>query len=200
MKSRVYIIILLFCFMSIFMPLATAAEETAMEKNDIKQSIVFIYSNNMGKTDLSQSYQKDIKTDIQNRFLKTFESNYNVIPGDDYLKKMNDAGMTDLSTAERTDILEYFKDSGAAYIVIFETLPMNKENNSFGLVVDMSITSFSHLKFIDVKQNKYLFNGKFSYRTKWGSPFGCYTKNYQDAEEQVLIPKLLSKPNSSPSH
>jgi hypothetical protein len=189
-KNKLCIFILLFFLTNLFVPILFA-EEKAVEKSDIKQSIVFIYSNNMGKTDLWKSYENDIKTEIQKRFNKTFANNYNVIIGDEYLKKMNDAGMTDLSTAERADILGYFKDNDIDYIVIFETLPMNKENNSFGILFSMSWTSFSHLKFIDVKQNKYLYNGKFSYRSQWASVFGHYTKNYQDAEEQVLIPKLL---------
>lgn len=190
MKNRDYVFILVFILMVLLISVAAAEEKTA-DKNDTKQSIVFIYSNNMGKTDLWKSYQNDIKTEIQKRFSETFRNNYNVILGDEYLKKMNDAGMTDLSTAERADILGHFKDSDINYVVIFETLPMNKENNSFGIFSDMSMTSFSHLKFIDVKQNKYLYNGKFSYRSKFASAFGHYTKNYQDAEQQVLIPKLL---------
>ena len=190
LKNRIYISILLLISIFLFVPVVSG-EDKLEDRNNIKQSIVFIYSNNMGKTDLGKSYENDIKMEIQKRFSQTFSKNYNVILGDEYLKKMNDAGMTDLSTAERADILGYFKDDDIAYIVIFETLPMNKDSFSFGLYIDNNMTSFSHMKFIDVQHNRYLYNGKFSYKSKWASVFGHYTKNYQDAEEQVLLPKLL---------
>jgi len=176
--------------------------ESVEQENTTKRSIVFIYDNNMGKTSPSKSSDKDIKTELQNRFVQTFSGSYAVVLGDEYLKKIKESGMMDLSIAERADIIPFFKNDNISYVVIFESLPMNSVTSSVtttgykGMPITIpysNSTSYVHLKIIDVQLDKYLYNGKFSYNSTWASTSGHITKCYKDAESQVLIPKLLKQ-------
>lgn len=196
------IILALALFIFTFTFSICSAESIDQNTASPKPSLVFIYDNNMGKTGPNKSYDTKIKTELETKFNQTFASSYTVIFGDEYLKKMKDAGMADLSVAERADIIPFFKDDNISYVVIFEALPMNNVTSSVstasynGIPITIpytNSTSFVHLKVIDIKLDKYLYNGKFSYNSTWASPSGHITKCYKDAESQVLIPKLLNK-------
>lgn len=174
----------------------------SVEQNNLKPSIVFIYDNNMGKSSPSKAYNNDIKNELQKKFTQTFSASYKVILGDEYLQKIKDAGLMDLSTSERADLIPFFKDDNISYVVIFESLPMNSIRSSVTATTYKGTpftfyytnsTSFLHLKIIDINLNKYLYNGNFSYKSTMASTLGHITKCYKDAEKQVLIPKLLKK-------
>jgi len=153
-----------------------------------KPTLVFIYANNMGKTSPGPNYDDSIKKKLYERFTKSFSPTYNIIIDDKYLRQMHDAGMNDLSSSERADILPFFKNQNISYVVIFEMEPAVIATSLF----TASESILAQLKLIDVNNNTYLYNGKF---TDSFGPFDSITDSvmsmYKEAVTKVLVPKLL---------
>ena len=169
--KKIILVIIAFC-LSVSPYFAFAADGTS------KPTIVFIYSSNAGKS-IDNSMNKEIENKITQSFVANFSGKYNIIVGDSCLDKMKDAGMTDLSLAERSDIISFFAKDNVDYIVIFEGMPFGIVDSTTETAMCGAIpisfttnTTYSNaiLKIIDIKNNVYLYNGRFAYQSEW-APF-----------------------------
>ena len=86
---------------------------------------------------------------------------YDVRPGDKYVEKLSKMGVTDVTIAERSDIVQAFAGEGVDYLVYAEVQPLIRKewmsmfNYGYDIVVVIPV------KIVDIKNNKYLYNGKF---------------------------------------
>jgi hypothetical protein len=177
-------VVLFFCMIS-FIP-SVLAEDTANKPN-----IVLVYSNNTGNTSLN--YDGDLANKLQDRFTALFSSKYNVIIGSPYSKQLQDAGIMNLSTTERIDIIPYFKKDNIQYIVIFELEPVFVSDANQSYQIKMGLV---HLKIIDVNKNSYLYNGEFMEKSNpflGGGTSGAALQIFKNATKQVFLPKLLNE-------
>lgn len=132
---------------------------------DTKPNIAVIYSDEY--SDLSKSTKAEHKQIFLAKLNDTFSQNYNIIINDSNTEKLFDMGLTDFLTAERADVINALP--GYDYIVLIDIPRRTKKTGWFE---PDKITSFLHLKIIDVNNNKTLYNGKFQYTSKWASPQG----------------------------
>jgi hypothetical protein len=140
--------------------LDAAAESTA------KPVVATIYINNAKST-----YDAEIAKKLTDRFNDKLAL-YDVRPGDKYVKKLNTAGVTDITTAERADLVQAFAGEGVDYVVYAEIQPpILKEWRSF-FNIGVAATVTIPVKIIDVKNNKYLYNGKFTEQADNSSMLG----------------------------
>lgn len=135
-------------------------------ENKTKPVIATIYINNAKST-----YDDEIMKKLTERFNSKLAM-YTIIPGEKYLQKLNKIGVTDITVAERSDIVQVFADEGIDYVVYAEVQPpILKEWMSF-FNVGISATVTIPVKMIDVKNNKYLYNGKFTEQADNSSVLG----------------------------
>ncbi|MBP2644215.1 MAG: hypothetical protein H6Q67_2102 [Firmicutes bacterium] len=87
---------------------------------------------------------------------------FNLVPGESYLTKLEKSGITDITSAERNDVVGAFSDGAVDFVVYVEVQPvLIKKWQSF-FNVGSAATVTLPLKIIDIKNNKYLYNGKFT--------------------------------------
>lgn len=145
---------------------STGDEAVVITENKTKPVVATIYINNAKST-----YDDEITKKLTERFNAKLLT-YDLRPGDKYVQKLNKMGVTDITVAERTDIVQAFADEGIDYVVYAEIQPpIFKQWVSFfnqGVAATVTIP----VKIIDVKANKYLYNGKFTEQADNSAVFG----------------------------
>lgn len=164
--------ILLLLVLLVFPSMVKAAPE--------KPNIAVLYYDNLNshKTIKSQS-----KSFYINKITEKFSQDYAITFDDQNIVRLNNAGITDPTTAERGDIIPVFKDDNLAYLIIIDMMPRIKFNGK--------TTSSQYLKIIDVINNKSLYNGKFQYPSRYAASMG-HTEELYKQNEEVLIRLLPS--------
>ena len=142
---------------------ALAAETTA---TPAKPTVATIYINNAKST-----YDDELSQKLSSRFNRKLSS-FTLQNDPKVVAKLNDAGITDISVAERGDIVQIFADENIDYIVYAEIQPpiLAPWVSMFNQGVKATVTI--PLKIIDVKNNKYLYNGKFTETADNSAVFG----------------------------
>lgn len=97
---------------------------------------------------------------------------YNLVDGAVYLEKLNKIGITDLSTAERADILVAFRDDNIDYVIIMEIQPFVAREKMTLFTVGKDLTTSVPFKIVDVVNGSYLYNGKFTEKASESSMIG----------------------------
>lgn len=87
--------------------------------------------------------------------------NYNYIDGAQYVEKLNKMGIVDISTAERSDIVDSLEGEDIDYAVFVEVQPMVRKEKMHFFNYGIEMTTQIPFKIIDIVNNKYLYNGKF---------------------------------------
>ncbi len=121
-----------------------------------KPVVAAIYVNNAKVT-----YDNEITAKLTERFNAKLKM-YEIRKGDKYVEKLQKMGVTDITTAERTDILQAFEGEGVDYVVYAEVQPpiLRQWESMFNMGYAATVTI--PVKLIDVKGGKYIYNGKFT--------------------------------------
>lgn len=121
-----------------------------------KVSVALLYVNNSKTT---------YDDELNKKMMENFDSllkNYNVIHGGRYVELLNKTGIADIATAERTDIIEAFKGEDIDYVLFAELQPFVRKERITFFSYGIDMTGIVPIKIIDLKNNKYLYNGKFT--------------------------------------
>lgn len=166
MKKRFTMMSLVLVMVLSIANISFANELDITPENKTKPVVATIYINNAKST-----YDAEIMKKITERFNAKLGS-YNVVTGEKYVEKLNKIGVTDITVAERTDIVQVFADEGVDYVVYAEVQPpIFKQWVSF-FNVGVAATVTIPVKIIDIKNNKYLYNGKFTEQADNSSMLG----------------------------
>lgn len=151
--AALVLIMLVLCF-----SIASAEESVAPAtppETKAKPVVATIFVNNAKTT-----YDDDITKKLTDRFNAKLVI-YEVRPGGRYVEKLSKMGVTDVTVAERADIVQAFTGEGIDYLVYAEVQPLIRKewmsmfNYGYDIVVVIPV------KIVDIKNNKYLYNGKF---------------------------------------
>ncbi|WP_346355597.1 hypothetical protein [Azotosporobacter soli] len=148
---------------------ATAFAEEAQPELDAKPAkpvVATIYINNAKST-----YDAELSKSLSDRFNGKMTS-FTLQNDPKFVDKLNKVGVTDISMAERDDILQAFAGENIDYIVYAEIQPpiLNSWISMFNQGVKATVTV--PVKIIDVKGHKYLYNGKFTETADNSAVFG----------------------------
>ncbi|MEG1159597.1 MAG: hypothetical protein RSD70_04345, partial [Acidaminococcaceae bacterium] len=90
---------------------------------------------------------------------------YVYVDGSKYVRTLQQAGIVDLATAERADIMDAFTGEVLDYVVFVELQPLMIKNKATVFTVGKDVISLVPLKIIDVQRDRYLYNGKLTDKT-----------------------------------
>ena len=119
-------------------------------------SVAIIYANNANTT-----YDDAINDCILQNLDKELSGKFNVSRSDAVIQKLADKGMTDLSMAERRDIMDVVADEGFDYIICLTLEPFQRKEKFSVFTQGIEIIATVPVKIIDVKGDRYIYNGKF---------------------------------------
>ena len=120
--------------------------------------VAVLYINN-AKTTYDNEVDQKVLGDLA---LALPATKYTRVDGAPYLAKLQKMGMTDLSTAERSDIVDAFKGDDVDYCLYVEVQPFVARDKVTFFTIGKDITAVVPFKIIDLANNKYLYNGKFT--------------------------------------
>lgn len=148
-KSSVLLTALTLVCLALFSLTASAAE---------LPKVAVLYINN-AKTTYDNEVDQKVLGDLA---LALPAAKYTRVDGAPYLAKLQKMGMTDLSNAERSDIVEAFKGDDVDYCLYIEVQPFVARDKVTVFTIGKDITAVVPFKIIDLANNKYLYNGKFT--------------------------------------
>jgi hypothetical protein len=148
-KSSVLLTALTLVCLALFSLTASAAE---------LPKVAVLYINN-AKTTYDNEVDQKVLGDLA---LALPAAKYTRVDGAPYLAKLQKMGMTDLSAAERSDIVEAFKGDDVDYCLYIEVQPFVARDKVTVFTIGKDITAVVPFKIIDLANNKYLYNGKFT--------------------------------------
>ena len=141
---------------------ALAAKQANMPK------VVILYVNNAKST-----YDDEVDTNIKTNLAKAISPDkYLTIDGAPYIEKLKKAGTTDIATAERADIISAFAGEDIDYVVFLEVQPFIARDKMTFFTIGKDVTATVPFKMIDLINNKYLYNGKFTEKASDSSAIG----------------------------
>ena len=150
-----------FCFAVALLAIfsAPASAEVVLlpkEQTGPKPVVATIYINNAKST-----YDDEITAKLTDRFNAKLTM-YEIRKGDKYVEKLQKMGVTDITMAERTDILQAFEGEDVDYVVYAEVQPPILKHWIAFFNQGYAATVTIPVKIIDVKGGKYIYNGKFT--------------------------------------
>lgn len=156
MKKILLCLFALFLATNICFAAEKAATTDAPNVDNKKATVALLYINNAKTT-----YDNELNKKMMDNFDSVLK-NYNVVPGARYIDLLGKAGITDITTAERSDIMEVFKGENVDYVVFVELEPFVRKEKFTVFTQGIDMTAIVPVKIIDLKNNKYLYNGKFT--------------------------------------
>lgn len=145
---------------------AYQAALTERQKNMPK--VVILYINNAKST-----YDDEVDAKVKGNLAKTISpEKYLTVEGAPYIEKLKKAGIVDIATAERADIIAAFAGEDIDYVVFLEVQPFIARDKMTFFTIGKDITATVPFKMIDVVNNKYLYNGKFTEKASDSSAIG----------------------------
>jgi hypothetical protein len=153
--------------------------------SEIKPTIAILFTDANTKN-IRPSTQKATKGKILGDIVEKFSPKYNIFIDDKRIEEIQAAGIEDLTTVERGDIMSFYKNDNIDFIVVINFLPTQNISALFSMTTITSI----QLKIIDFKNNKYLYSGKHNYTTKFARMDGVYKElhKYIDAQMITIFP------------
>jgi hypothetical protein len=152
-----------------------------------KCKVALLYINNTKST-----YDDEIDKKMNDNFKKLL-SNYEIIPGGKYIELLSKNGFTDISTAERSDLVDVFKNENIDYVIYAEIQPFIRKEKITFFTYGIDMTAIVPLKIIDIKNNKYLYNGKF---TEIGSDSSMIGLVGNKSVSMLALDKVITKMNA----
>lgn len=145
-----------------------AYQAALAEKQANMPKVVILYVNNAKST-----YDDEVDAKIKTNLAKTISpEKYLLIEGAPYIEKLKKAGIVDISTAERADVISAFSGEDIDYVVFLEVQPFIARDKMTFFTIGKDITATVPFKMIDVVNNKYLYNGKFTEKASDSSAIG----------------------------
>lgn len=126
------------------------------DQDNTKVRVALLFVDNAKST-----YDDEINKKMNENFDNILKE-YKVIPGQRYVEMLNKIGISDITTAERSDIVEVFKGEDIDYVLYVELQPFVRKERITMFSYGIDITAIVPVKIIDLKSNKYLYNGKFT--------------------------------------
>ena len=167
MKKRLLCTLLIvLCGMSL-MGVASAAAGADPSPAGGKKKIAIMFVN-----DAKTTYDSELNSAIGRNFDQLFAAKYEMRPGEKYIELLNKAGIVDVAAAERADIMAVVKGEDLDYILYAELQPFLRKEKITAFTYGIEMTAIMPIKIIDVKQNVYLYNGKFTEIAKDSSAVG----------------------------
>ncbi len=121
-----------------------------------RPSVAIVYVNN-AKT----NYDAAIDDCVLKNLDHTLSNRFAVVKSDAVVQKLADMGMTDLSMAERRDIMDALSDENFDYIICLSVEPLQRKEKFSVFTQGIEMTATVPFKLIDVNNDRYLYNGKF---------------------------------------
>ena len=87
---------------------------------------------------------------------------YELVDGAPYMEKLAKIGFVDISSAERTDIVDAFAGDGVDYCIYLEVQPFVARDKVTFFTIGKDMTTSVPFKMIDLVNGKYLYVGKFA--------------------------------------
>lgn len=132
-----------------------------------KKKIALMFVNNSKST-----FDAELNTMVMDNFDTILKPKYEVLPGAKYIELLNKVGIADITTAERADIMSVVKGEDVDYIFFAELQPFVRKEKITYFTYGLDMTAIVPVKIIDVKQNVYIYNGKFTELAKDSSAIG----------------------------
>lgn len=121
--------------------------------------VLFKYYNTATWGETTKNIRKKV---IEERVLPALaKKQYSPTTDDKYFSKLESRGYGDLSSVEKADVFEIFKDDGFKYVVFIDMEPI-RSAGGFGY------ETTAQVKIFDIVKQKHLFIGKMYQLTKWG--------------------------------
>lgn len=150
--------------------------------------IAVMYINNSQTT-----YDSEIDLLILENLKKVInEDVYQITDGKPYIEKLNKIGISDITTAERVDIIDVFSGDDIDYAIFIQVDPFIRKDKITFFTIGKEMTATVPFKIIDVKNNKYIYNGKFTEISKDSSMIGdignksVSMKSLEKVNEKIL--------------
>ena len=167
MKKRfLCTLLIVFCWTSL-LGVAFAATSAAPAQAGARKKIAIMFVNNAKTT-----YDGELNSVIGHNFDQLFAAKYEMNPGGKYIELLNKAGIVDVAAAERGDIMAVVKGEDLDYILYAELQPFLRKEKITAFTYGIEMTAIMPIKIIDVKQNVYIYNGKFTEIAKDSSAVG----------------------------
>ena len=130
--------------------------------------VAVLYINN------SQTTYNDEIDEIMLNMLKEVVDydTYQYVDGAPYIERLSKVGIVDITTAERADIIDAFEGEDIDYAIFLQVDPFIRKDKVTFFTVGKEMTAFVPFKIIDIKNNRYLYNGKFTEIAKDSSMLG----------------------------
>lgn len=145
-----------------------AYQAALAERQKNMPKVVILYVNNAKST-----YDDEVDAKVKGNLAKTISpEKYLTVEGAPYIEKLKKAGIVDIATAERADIIAAFAGEDIDYVVFLEVQPFIARDKMTFFTIGKDITATVPFKMIDVVNNKYLYNGKFTEKASDSSAIG----------------------------
>ena len=109
------------------------------------------------------TYDAEIDQSVMGSLTKVIDGKqYVYVDGAPYIAKLNKMGITDMTTAERADIVSAFEGEDVDYVVYVEVQPFVRKERMTLFTYGIDMTAVVPVKVIDLAGNKYIYNGKFT--------------------------------------
>ncbi|ORU00792.1 hypothetical protein D081_0774 [Anaerovibrio sp. JC8] len=118
--------------------------------------VAVVYTNNANTT-----YDAELDDCVLNNLKQNLSSHFEVVKNETVVKKLADTGLTDLSMAERRDIVDALSDEAFDYVICLSIEPFQRKEKFTFFTQGIEMIATVPFKVIDVKNDKYLYNGKF---------------------------------------
>lgn len=122
-----------------------------------KKAVVALIFVNNAKT----TYDNELTQKLMENFTLQLKEKYTIVLGTSYMERLQKRGIIDIATAERADIVDVFKGENVDYVLYCELQPFVRKEKFTVFTQGIDMTAVMPLKIISVKDNKYLYNGKF---------------------------------------
>ncbi len=140
------LLLLLMIILSLGTVQAHASETSQNEKKILP---VLIVNNSYSSTNESMAKMKtELPAILMDQITKSLGEKYNIKQLD------NDYNIHDVASTEKSDLLDAFKETNYPMVMLVEILPVDPGASNFHKQVML------HFKIFNVKDNKYLYNGK----------------------------------------
>lgn len=145
-----------------------AYQAALAERQKNMPKVVILYVNNAKST-----YDDEVDAKVKGNLAKTISpEKYLTVEGAPYIEKLKKDGIVDIATAERADIISAFAGEDIDYVVFLEVQPFIARDKMTFFTIGKDITATVPFKMIDVVNNKYLYNGKFTEKASDSSALG----------------------------
>lgn len=141
---------ILLLILMIILSLGTVqARASEISQNEKQILPVLIVNNSYSSTDESMAKMKaELPAILMDQITKSLGDKYNI-------KQLNnDYNIHDVASTEKSDLLDAFKETNYPMVVLVEILPIDPGARNVHKLVGL------HFKIFNIKDNKYLYNGK----------------------------------------